>query len=291
MVKHGKLKIIPLGGLGEVGKNMTAYEFDHKIIIVDAGIMFPENDMLGIDYIIPDYEYVRARANQVIGILITHGHLDHISCNHQYEKAYLHPADEAVFIQHSKYDYRYMLLVGMLTEAKLPSWLLKLPIISGVAKKFSAIPEKNNRSPLSDGMRLDLGGRTIEIICTPGHTPGSVCLLDVERRQLFSGDTVCDEGILLNLDHSTSVETFKKSILRLKAASERFGLIWPAHHALPLDHSWLDEYIQCADQILEGVDTPVSISSPVGKAQVTKYGRIRIAYRPDHLWATTDSKS
>jgi len=82
MTKHGKLKIIPLGGLGEVGKNMTAYEFDRKIIIVDAGIMFPENDMLGIDYIIPDYEYVRSRANQVIGIIITHGHEDHIGAIH-----------------------------------------------------------------------------------------------------------------------------------------------------------------------------------------------------------------
>jgi ribonuclease J len=78
MSKHGKLKIIPLGGLGEVGKNMTAYEFDGQIIVVDAGIMFPENDMLGIDYIIPDYEYLRSRADHVIGILITHGHEDHI---------------------------------------------------------------------------------------------------------------------------------------------------------------------------------------------------------------------
>ena len=78
MSKHGKLKIIPLGGLGEVGKNMTAYEFDHKILIVDAGIMFPENDMLGIDYIIPDYDYLRGKANQILGIVITHGHEDHI---------------------------------------------------------------------------------------------------------------------------------------------------------------------------------------------------------------------
>ena len=74
MSKQAKLKIIPLGGLGEVGKNMTAYEFDRQIIVVDAGIMFPENDMLGIDYIIPDYEYLRQRADQVIGIVITHGH-------------------------------------------------------------------------------------------------------------------------------------------------------------------------------------------------------------------------
>ena len=82
MSKHGKLKIIPLGGLGEVGKNMTAYEFNHEILIVDAGMMFPRNDMLGIDYIIPDYEYLRGKANKVAGIVITHGHEDHIGAIH-----------------------------------------------------------------------------------------------------------------------------------------------------------------------------------------------------------------
>ncbi len=82
MSKHGKLKIIPLGGLGEVGKNMTAYEFNNQIMVVDAGIMFPRNDMLGIDYIIPDYEYLRQKADQVVGIVITHGHEDHIGAVH-----------------------------------------------------------------------------------------------------------------------------------------------------------------------------------------------------------------
>ncbi len=67
MSKQGKLKIIPLGGLGEVGKNMTAYEFNGQIIVVDAGIMFPENDMLGIDYIIPDYEYLRKPRTRSLG--------------------------------------------------------------------------------------------------------------------------------------------------------------------------------------------------------------------------------
>ena len=77
MSKKAKLKIIPLGGLGEVGKNMMAYEFDDHIIVVDAGIMFPENDMLGVDYIIPDFEYLRTRPTGR-GIIITHGHEDHI---------------------------------------------------------------------------------------------------------------------------------------------------------------------------------------------------------------------
>ncbi len=82
MAKQGKLKIIPLGGLGEVGKNMTAYEFQNQILVVDAGIMFPTNDMIGIDYIVPDYEYLRGRAGNVVGIVITHGHEDHIGAIH-----------------------------------------------------------------------------------------------------------------------------------------------------------------------------------------------------------------
>ena len=82
MSKQGKLKIIPLGGLGEVGKNMTAYEFQNQILVVDAGIMFPHNDMMGIDYIIPDFEYLLDKADKVVGIIITHGHEDHIGAIH-----------------------------------------------------------------------------------------------------------------------------------------------------------------------------------------------------------------
>ncbi len=72
-----KLRIIPLGGLGEVGKNMMVYEYGENILVVDTGIMFPENDMLGIDYIIPDFEYLKDNADKVRGIVITHGHEDH----------------------------------------------------------------------------------------------------------------------------------------------------------------------------------------------------------------------
>lgn len=76
-MKEKKLRIIPLGGLGEVGKNMTVYEYNNQILVVDAGMMFPDNDMIGIDYIIPDFEYVKERAKQVVGVVITHGHEDH----------------------------------------------------------------------------------------------------------------------------------------------------------------------------------------------------------------------
>jgi ribonuclease J len=72
-----KLRIIPLGGLGEVGKNMMAIEYGGSMLVVDTGLMFPENDMLGIDYIIPDFQYLLDRRASVIGFIITHGHEDH----------------------------------------------------------------------------------------------------------------------------------------------------------------------------------------------------------------------
>ncbi len=77
-----KLRIIPLGGLGEVGKNMMVYEWGENIFIVDTGLMFPENDMLGVDYIIPDFQYLLDKKEWVRGIVITHGHEDHIGAIH-----------------------------------------------------------------------------------------------------------------------------------------------------------------------------------------------------------------
>lgn len=86
-MKNNKLRIIPLGGLGEVGKNMMAYEYGENILIVDVGLMFPENDMLGIDYIIPDFQYLLDKAQWVRGIIVTHGHEDHTGAiNHVLEQ-------------------------------------------------------------------------------------------------------------------------------------------------------------------------------------------------------------
>ncbi|HOO71218.1 MAG TPA: ribonuclease J [Spirochaetota bacterium] len=75
---EGSLKIIPLGGLGAVGKNITLFEYNNEIIIVDCGIMFPTDEQPGIDFIIPDFTYIKKHSEKVRGIIITHGHEDHI---------------------------------------------------------------------------------------------------------------------------------------------------------------------------------------------------------------------
>ena len=73
-----KLRIIPLGGIGEVGKNMTAFEYGDDIVVVDCGSIFPRADMLGIDLVIPDIAYLTHNKERVRAYLFTHGHEDHI---------------------------------------------------------------------------------------------------------------------------------------------------------------------------------------------------------------------
>ncbi|MEI2267854.1 ribonuclease J [Microbacterium sp. No. 7] len=74
----GTLRVTPVGGLGEIGRNMTVFEFDGKLLIVDCGVLFPEEHQPGVDLILPDFEAIRGRLDDIVGVVLTHGHEDHI---------------------------------------------------------------------------------------------------------------------------------------------------------------------------------------------------------------------
>src|SRR6185369_14706590 len=77
-VKPGDIRIIPLGGVEEIGKNMTAIEIGDDIIVIDIGLAFPDDSAPGVDYIIPDASYIEQNKDRVRGVIVTHAHLDHI---------------------------------------------------------------------------------------------------------------------------------------------------------------------------------------------------------------------
>jgi ribonuclease J len=74
----GKLRVLPLGGVGEIGKNLTVVEYEDRIVVVDCGLRFPTAEMMGIDLVLPDFTYLRERVDDIEAIVITHGHEDHL---------------------------------------------------------------------------------------------------------------------------------------------------------------------------------------------------------------------
>lgn len=209
-------------------------------------------------------------------VMNTHGHLDHNGMDYQYPLVYLDEADSEVFKLHSDPDRRRRFV-----RETLDKWYkisTKLPYLKDMIETI-CYTEEANLAPMPD--RFDLGDRTIEVIRTPGHTPGSVCLLDRRFGALYSGDMVCDEGILLYCDYSCSVETFKASMEKLMDLHHHgaFTRIYPSHHLRELSIEFVQDYIDLADSVLEGKAEAYYQKSAAGEGYVAKYKTIALAYR------------
>lgn len=146
--ENGTLKIIPLGGVCEIGKNMTAFEYGDQILVVDCGLMFPDEEMLGVDIVIPDITYLLENAEKVQGIILTHGHEDHIGA-----------------------------LPYILRQINIPIWGTKLTL--GLVKSkldeynLTEVTEMNTVAP---GQRFDIGVFDIETIRVTHSIPDGMGL-------------------------------------------------------------------------------------------------------------------
>ena len=198
--KNAKLKVIPLGGLQEIGKNITAFEINDEIIVVDCGLAFPEDDMLGIDLVIPDFSYLIKNREKVKGVVLTHGHEDHIGA-----------------------------LPYFLKELNVPIYSTKLTIglVENKLKEHNIL-NKVNRVCVSAGDTIKLGNSfKVEFIATT-HSIADSCALAIFTPVgaiVHSGDFKIDytpiqgesidlqrfaqigkKGVLLFMCESTNVE-------------------------------------------------------------------------------------
>jgi len=164
-----KLRIIPLGGLEEVGRNMTVFEWQNDIVIIDMGLQFPEEDMPGIDYIIPNVEYLLGKEKNIKGVIITHPHYDHLGA-----------------IPH---------LVPCLGNPPLFGTDITLAIIKRRQQDFKNISSKLDLRQINKDSKIRLGSFWLEFFSVSHNTPGAlgVVLRTPEGIVVHTGDFKIDE--------------------------------------------------------------------------------------------------
>lgn len=195
------VRLVPLGGLGEIGKNMMAVEYAGEILLVDAGLMFPDDEMLGVDLVIPDVTYLQDKLDRIRGIAITHGHEDHIG-----GLPYLLPQLNYPPVYASKLTQG--LISVKLREHRLHEMARLHEILPETAEQIGVFKVRFLRvnHSIPDAMAIAITTPAGTIVHTGDykldHTP-----VDERRMELGAFSRVGDEGVLVMLGDSTRVES------------------------------------------------------------------------------------
>ena len=214
MEETQKLKVIPLGGLGEIGKNMTAIEYDDELIVIDCGIAFPDEDMYGVDLIIPDISYLIENESKLKGIFITHGHEDHIG------------AIPFILKQVNIPIYGTRLTIGLIENKLKEHGLLATTSLNIIKPRESAkfnhleVEFIRNTHSIADSCSLAIH-TPVGIIFHTGDFKVDLTPIDNEPMDFERISELAKEGILLLMSDSTNVER-KGYTMSERAISETF---------------------------------------------------------------------
>ena len=210
-------------------------------------------------------------------VVNTHGHMDHACGNGQFETTYMNPRD--FFLITPEY-------IGK-RWAKSCEKMRKEPgFTGGDSVNPEIVPKVLQPNPLEEYQIFNLGGRRLEVLYTPGHTPGSSVLLDADNRILFAGDTVVSTPILIFDEYSTTVEEYLEGLRKLWEREKEFDLIVSGHYLRPIGKHYLCDLIQCARSILDGTGRAESIDfshMSDEPAVLYRYGKASIACSDGHI--------
>lgn len=241
-------------------------EGKERAVLFDAG-----NGLPGVA------ELVEKLTQKPVSVLLSHGHYDHTGAAFEFDHVLIHRDDEALMrtgfsaIARAdtlrSYEERFHLDVGeeasrYYCKTQAPKWV----------------------EYTYENEWVDLGGRSLRIIETPAHTRGSICALDEENGFLFSGDTVCDDEILVYLEDSTCVRDVWEAGKKLRDMKDSFQTICPGHHRFPLPVTVIDDYIQAAERILADPEIGQKIELGKGSKILYSYKTIGISYREDNVY-------
>ena len=204
--------------------------------------------------------YVKTLTQLPIIVVNTHGHGDHNGNNSQFSKIYAHSADfNMLNASYNKEKRKKAVASG---EAVAPPVLM----------------------PVKEGYIINLGDRKLEVIEVPGHTRGSICLLDTKNRILFAGDNT-NSLVWLFLKDCTPLEGYLKSLQKVAKRSNEFDTIMPGHNE-PLPTTFINDQIGCVKNILAGTCSPVpyNVGSFSAGAMLCAYNNAQVAYDPENLF-------
>ncbi len=248
------------------GANVWLVEGKDKALLIDTGTGV--SDLAAC---------VRSLTRRPVIVVNTHGHPDHAGGNFQFDSVFAHPADIGLIGRFTGRQAR---------ESSARRALGEAPELAAFVLRDSLGFDLRAVRPVMDGFLFDLGGRSLEVIETPGHTRGSICLLDKENKLLFAGDN--DNSLVwLFLKDCLPLEDYMDALLKLKRVASKFDKLLPGHGA-PLDAAFLDEQIACCKAILSGECAGEPYRSFAGEARVCVFGRASVAFDPLNLRRRTD---
>jgi hydroxyacylglutathione hydrolase len=233
-----------------------------KALLIDTG--WGIGDLPGV---------VSELTDKPVIVVNTHGHPDHVSGNYQFESVYIAKEDEHIL--KGSYDEA---LRGRVMEN-----VIRGPVPEGFSKKEWIRAKPGGIIHMHEGQIFDLGGRTIEVISLPGHSPGCAALLDSKDRMLFTGDSILEGDIWMYLDESAPLEVYLSSLKSLSAVSGSFDMLLPAHCRSPIPKTVISELIRGIEGILDGSLKGKHHKTFAGEGLLCRFDTCGIIYKEDKL--------
>jgi hydroxyacylglutathione hydrolase len=244
------------------GDNCYLVAGSEKALLIDTGTGVADLDSV-----------VKSITDLPLIVVNTHGHPDHAGGNYQFKQVYAHPADFELIKQFTA--------VENIKNARVRAAENAPGLQSALIKQIDAF-DVASLIPVKSEFIFDLGGRKLEVIEVPGHTPGSICLLDANNKLLFTGDNN-NTIVWLFLDGCLPVEAYMQMLEKLDSRAAEFDTLLPGHGA-PLDAGFIGEQIICAQNILKGECQGERYDTFVGPALICRYKRAGIAFDAQNLF-------
>ena len=188
--------------------------------------------------------FVRELTDLPVEVVNTHGHVDHCGANFEFGECRIHPADIRLMYDHSDPERRFGFAMSGARAKAMATPPTMADVIPACAVKTY---------PVYDGDIFDLGGVQLEVIGVPGHSFGTIVLLDRERRVVFSGDA-CNPNTLLFLPGSTTIEEYRESLLHFKEYQPDFDVMYGGHGRNAVPKAIIDDALELCGEIMAGTD-------------------------------------